>query len=277
MPSSPGISTSSRATSGRCSRDRRDAPRRRTRPRRRPRGRARGRAAPTARRGPAPGRRRAAAGSVAPLIRQADAQRVPMGCSTRVVTPCRPRRPPARAARLQPVPAPHRGVARPDAVVDDLHGVRAAAAPSQRRGAAVPDHVGDALAHVQANSSRRSTGHVVGGVGQLGLDLGRRQRRSRPGELAGQGQLAVALHGAAYVGQRVARASRSRSTSSARARSGSTSSSRLRQLGLDGDDGERVAEDVVQVAREPGALVLDGEARRSPRGPETRSMLRSII
>ena len=128
----------------------------------------------------------------------------------------------------------------------------------QRVAPAVPDHVGDALADGPGEQLAQVGGHVVGRVRQLGLDLGRRQRRAGAGQLTGQGQLAVALHGAAHVGQRVA---------GEPLEVGELGPGPLRvdveqpvgQLGLDGDHGQRVAEDVVQVAGEPGALVLDGE------------------
>ena len=63
MPSIPGISTSSSATSGPELGHGRQHLEARARPPRPPRGRARGRAGPTARRAPGPGRRPAAAGS----------------------------------------------------------------------------------------------------------------------------------------------------------------------------------------------------------------------
>ena len=207
MPSIPGISTSSSATSGRCSGHGRQHLVAGRRPRRRPRGRARGRAAPTARRAPGPGRRPAAAGwgRAHPT---ATRRTCPWGGSTRVVTV-----PPTAAARsrrpVRPLPACARRRApaarRPAAVVDDLGARPGSARTVQRRRAAVPDHVGDALAHRPGEQLAQVRRDLVGGVGQLGLDLGGLQRRPGPGQLAGQGQLAVALDGAAYVGQRVAR------------------------------------------------------------------------
>ena len=105
-----------------------------------------------------------------------------------------PGQPVARAGRLRR-PARRRGP-RPRARRGQ-HG----AAPR----AAVPDHVGDALADRPGEQLAQVGRHVVGGVGQVGLDLGGRQRGAGAGQLAGQGELAVALDGPAYVGQRVAR------------------------------------------------------------------------
>ena len=76
------------------------------------------------------------------------------------------------------------------------------------------------------------------------------------GQLAGQGHLAVAGHGRADVGQRLPGQPLDL---------GDLGLGPVRvepdqpagQLGLDRDDGQRVAEDVVQVAGEPVALVLD--------------------
>ena len=111
---------------------------------------------------------------------------------------------------------------------------------------------------VHANSSRFSEGTSSVEFGQVGLDLGGLQRHPRPRELAGQAQLAVALHGPSYVGQGVAREPLEVVDLGPRA-VGSTSISLLGQLGLDGDHRQRVAEDVVQVAGEPVALLGDGE------------------
>ena len=85
------------------------------RPRRRPRGRARGRAAPPARRGRAPGRRRAAAGSItAAAHSQRRSPRPSRRPRRRRGAPGRRRR--ARAGPTQPVrPADRRPVARPPA------------------------------------------------------------------------------------------------------------------------------------------------------------------
>ena len=156
MPSSPGISTSSRATSGRCSRDRRHAPRRRGRPRRPPRGRARGRAARPARRGPAPGRRRAAAGS----SRHDDLGGEKPGLQRAATTTAAPDRgrplaqagqavAPGGGRRPRPGPAPS---SRTSALRRRSAGPRSVRAPECRITLVTPSRT------VQANSSRSSAG-----------------------------------------------------------------------------------------------------------------------
>ena len=72
---------------------------------------------------------------------------------------------------------------------------------SQVRAPGVPDHVGDALADRPGEELAQLGGHLVGGVGQVGLDLGRRQRDAGADQLAGQGEVAVALDRAPYVGR----------------------------------------------------------------------------
>ena len=71
-------------------------------------------------------------------------------------------------------------------------------------GAGVPDHVRDALAHRPGEQLAQLGRYVVGGVRQVGVDLGGPQRGPGPDQLAGQGDLAVALDRAAYVGEGVA-------------------------------------------------------------------------
>ena len=184
----------------------------------------------------------------------------PRGSSTRVVTV-----PPTAAARSRSPtrPLPARGLGRrprarppvPSSTTSAASGPSRTVhrvAPLCRTTLVTPSRT------VQANSSRRCGRHVVRGVGQLGLDVGGGQRRSRAGELAGQGQLAVARDGPAHVGQRVAREA---------LEVGDLGPGPLDvdveqpvgQLGLDRDDRQRVAEDVVQVAGEAGPLVLDGQ------------------
>ena len=223
MPSRPGISTSSRATSGRCSSDGRHHLVAACRPRRRRSGRARGRAGRPGRRAPAPGRRRAAAGSSAHRTLTGSAN--PRGSSVRVTSTRRRPRRPARAARRAraraATPSARAGRRRRrTSTASGLEPHRAAA------GAAVPDHVGDALAHRPREQLAQVAGHLVGAVRQVGVDVGGLQRLAGAGQLAGQGQLAVALHRPAHVGQSASRLSRSRSATSRLARTGSTSSSR---------------------------------------------------
>ena len=187
MPSRPGISTSSSATSGRCSRRGRRPPRRRGRPRRPPRGRARGRAAPPARRAPAPGRRRAAAGSrrlTRAHARAAEKPRRPTrGAASTTVAPA----PPARARAGRPArcrPASLAAGRRPSSRDLDAVAVQPHRAPAWRRCAG---HVGDALADASRRTARAAS------VGTSSVELGRSasisaasQRHPRAGQLAGQ-------------------------------------------------------------------------------------------
>ena len=269
----PGISTSSRATSGAVLAARRPRPRRRCRPRRPPPGRARGRAARPARRGPGPGRRRAAAGCV--IGRAHRAARSPRG-SRRAGRPAR--RPAAAARSRRPArPWPGRAVGAPGPAPSSRTSTAVGAEPHRAAGgAAVPDHVGDALADrpgeqlAQLARARRRWS-----CGRSASISAAAQRRPRPGQLAGQGQLAVALHRPAHVGQRVA---------AEPLEVGELGAGPVRvdveqpvgELGLDRDHGQRVAEDVVQVAGEPVALVRRPRAGRSPPGPASRSRLRGI-
>ena len=126
-------------------------------------------------------------------------------------------------------------------------------------GAGVPDHVGDALAHGPGEQLAQLGRYVVGRVGQVGFDLGGTQGDPRPDQLAGERDVAVALHRAAYVGERVA-AEPLEVRDLGAGPVDVDVQKLLRELGLHRDHGERVAEDVVQVAGEPGALVVDGEA-----------------
>ena len=101
------------------------------------------------------------------------------------------------------------------------------------------------------------------------------QRRPGPRQLAGQGELAVALDRPAYVGEGVAAEPLEVGDLGAGAL-GVDVEELLGELGLHRDHGQRVAEDVVQVAGEPVALVVDARAGRSPRWARTRSRLRAI-
>ena len=153
-----------------------------SRPRRPPRGRARARAGPTGRPARGPGRRRAAGGSA----RSSDGhpKHVAAGPSARVVTvpptaAARSRRPtsplpvrvPGPPGRAPGAPVPSSTTSAASGHSRTLHRV----APLCRITLVTPSRT------VHANSSRRCGRHVVGGVGQLGLDLGGRQRRSAPG------------------------------------------------------------------------------------------------
>ena len=112
---------------------------------------------------------------------------------------------------------------------------------------------------VQANSSRSSDGTSSVEFGRSASISAARERDPRPDQLAGQRDVAVALHGAAYVGERVAAEPLEVGDLGAGPLDVDVEEL-LGQLGLDRDHGERVAEDVVQVAGEAGALVVDGEA-----------------
>ena len=112
---------------------------------------------------------------------------------------------------------------------------------------------------VQANSSRSSDGTSSVEFGSSASISAARERDPRPGQLAGQGQLAVALDRTAYVGERVAAEPLEVGDLGAGPLEVDVEEP-LGELGLHRDHGERVAEDVVQVAGEAGALVLDGEA-----------------
>ena len=182
-------------------------PRRRGPPRRRPRGRARGPSSAAS----APRTSAWSSASSSRIVIRASRSRPPA------------RSPAARAALVTSV-APDGGGAlaqpgQPVAAVVVPHGLRCA--PRRRRRRPRPARPSGArctgvaplcritlvtpsrTAH--ANSSRRSLGTSSALRGQVGVDPGRAQRRARPGQLAGQGQLAVALDGAPDVGQRVAR------------------------------------------------------------------------
>ena len=115
---------------------------------------------------------------------------------------------------------------------------------------------------VQANSSRRSP-YGVGRVGQVGGDLGGGEGGARVGQLARQRQLAIAGHGAAHVGEGVAGQPLEVEHLRLGAR-GVDVHEPCGELGLDRDHGERVAQDVVQVAGEAVAL------RREPLGSSSR-------
>ena len=202
----------------------------------------------------------ASSSRIGALIRRPPAARSPRGSSTRVSTV-----PPTAAARSRsptsplPVRVPARRRSPHRAVPSSTTSAASAASRTRAaRGAAVPDHVGDPLAHRPGEQLAQVRGHLVGGVRQVGLDLGGGQRGAGPGQLAGQGQLAVALDGAAYVGERVAGEPLEVGELGA-GPLGVDVEQPVGELGLDRDDGQRVAEDVVQVAGEPGALVLDGE------------------
>ncbi len=111
---------------------------------------------------------------------------------------------------------------------------------------------------VQANSSRCSVGTSSAALGRSASISAAASAVAGPGELAGQGQLAVALDGA----RTSASASRREPFEVGELGPGPVRvdvEQPLRQLGLDGDHGERVAEDVVQVAGEAGPLVLNGQ------------------
>ena len=89
-------------------------------------------------------------------------------------------------------------------------------------------------------------------AGELGSYTGRPQQFSAGGQFASQCHVPVAADGGPHIGQRRP-ASASTSAISRAAPSGSVSAQPPRQAGLHGDGGQRVAEQVVQVAGDPGA------------------------
>ena len=105
--------------------------------------------------------------------------------------------------------------------------------------------------------------HVVGRPGQVGADLGGLQRRPGAGQLGRQAQLAHSVDGSAHVGEGVAGEPLDVGDLGAGALRADVDEP-VGELGLDGDDGQRVAEDVVQVAGHPGAFLVDHRGGRSP-------------
>ena len=111
---------------------------------------------------------------------------------------------------------------------------------------------------VHANSSRRSLGTSSVEFGRsASISAAASAVRAR-GQLAGQGQLAIALHCASYVGERVAGEPFQVGDLGLRA-GGVDVEQALGELRLDRDHGQRVPEDVVEVAGEPVALLGDRE------------------
>ena len=125
------------------------------------------------------------------------------------------------------------------AVVDHLDVV--AADPHRApRGAAVPHHVGDALAHGPAEQLPPLARHVVEGAGEVGRRCRPRSTPSARWPAPGQRHLAIAAEGRPHVGQGLAR--KPFQVSDLRARPGRVDLDQpAGQLGLDRDHGERVA------------------------------------
>ena len=125
-----------------------------------------------------------------------------------------------------------------------------------------------------AKTSRMSLGTSSALPGRSASIPAERNDSARPGQLAGQGELAEPLDGAPDVHQRVAR--EALEVGHLRAGPGGVGVHQPpRQLRLDGDDGQGVPQDVVQVARHPVALLLDREPGVLLPG-QVRSMLRFI-
>ena len=258
---------------------RRRRPRRRGRPRRRPRGRARGRAARRARRGRAPGRPRAAAGSRGspPAHRRAARSRrrpgAPRRSSARGRRPAQ-RRPdeavPARSAgaRSRPGPPRRRAISTPSFVSR----TRTRSAPLCRTTFVTPSRT------AQASTSRRSAGTSSDRRRGSRRRCPRLQRRAGGGQLRRPATPRGSPATAARTSASAWRASGSTSAISAGpARRVEPSDEPPGQLGLDGEHGQGVAEDVVQVAGEPAPLVPSPPARRSSRCACASSTLRWIM
>jgi hypothetical protein len=122
----------------------------------------------------------------------------------------------------------------------------------------VPDDVGDRLPDGPGEQFPVAAGYLVGGAGHERLHVRGGQRRPGRGDLAGQADAAYSHGGGPHVGQGVA---------GQRLQVGELPAGpvqvdveqALRQFGLDGDHGQRVAEDVVQVVGDAGAFVLHGQ------------------
>ncbi len=146
----------------------------------------------------------------------------------------------------------------PRAVVGDLDALARQGHPAKSR-PAVPDDVGDPpLAQRPPEQLAAGAGHLVGAGRQVGLDAGRGQRRPGAGQLPGQRAFPEAGHGRTHLGQRVPGELvhiGDLGAGTSRVDLGEPAG----QLGLDRDDRQRVAKDVMQVAGHPGALVGDGE------------------
>src|SRR6185369_6366802 len=97
--------------------------------------------------------------------------------------------------------------------------------------------------------------HVIDRVRQVGVDAGGGQGRAGVGDLGGEGDVAVAGDRVPHVGQRLA----GQPFHVGDLGLGPVRVQPYQAAGQLGHDGERVAEDVVQVAGEPVALVLDRE------------------
>ena len=136
----------------------------------------------------------------------------------------------------------------------------------------VPHHVGDALAHRPGEQlpvagrarRRRRSGRSAAMPAAV-------ERLPGGGELAGQRDAARCPTTVARTSASASRASRSTSATSVRARSTAGPGDGLEQpagqLGLDRDHGQRVAEDVVHVAGQPVALLRRRPGRPAARGP----------
>ena len=145
------------------------------------------------------------------------------------------------------------------AVVAHLGAGRRSSRTSQRRAPECRITLVTPSRTVQANSSRSSDGTSSVEFGRSASISAAPERDPRPDQLAGERDVAVALDRAAYVGERVAAEPLEVGDLGAGPVDVDVEEL-LGELGLDRDDRERVAEDVVQVAGEAGALVVDGEA-----------------
>lgn len=122
----------------------------------------------------------------------------------------------------------------------------------------MPHDVRDPLADHPREQVAPSRVDDVGGAGHPSRDAGRFQRLACPDQFGRQRQLPVARDGGAHVGEGVAsQPLQIEDLGLGADRVGFDETAG--QFGLDRDDREAVAEDVVQVAGEPGAFELDGQ------------------
>ena len=110
----------------------------------------------------------------------------------------------------------------------------------------------------QPNSSWWAGSTIVHGAGQVGGDARRPQQLPPGGELAGERHVTVVGHGGAHVGERLP--GQGLHLGDLLGRAGRVGLAEPGgQAGLHRDRGQRVTEQVVQVAGDPEALVLRGQ------------------
>ena len=147
------------------------------------------------------------------------------------------------------------GRVEPDTVVGHLNGVGAQRHPAVR-GVGVAHDVGDALAHHPGEELAQLGIDDLDGQREVGADTGRGQDVRGASQLAGQAQLTVAVDGGAHVGQGGAR----QGLNLGQLRLGLIGGGIDEpggELGLQGDDCQRVPQDVVHVPGHAVALLVD--------------------